>query len=115
MTTIILSPERTPKALSWALGDATDVFPATDPGVGAVIINQEDVVVDGTLITTAPSSGDAVLLWAVCLFVFSLRYARGRSTGRFVASNILGVEDQALRDVPSKKLRGEIVKLLVPA
>ena len=47
--------------------------------------------------------------------MFSLRYARGRSTGRFVASNILGVEDQALRDVPSKKLRGEIVKLLVPA
>ena len=88
-----------------------DVFPPAVPGSGAHVVGTT-VYVDGVAVATAPTTGDALILWVVSLFVFSLRYPRARSTGRFLAHYILDVEDEPPKDRVSKNLKEEVHKLL---
>lgn len=70
------------------------------------------VFVDGVEVATVAEK-DALLVWAVALFVFSLKYAPGsRSTGRFLAYHILGVEDEAPKDKNSRRFHAEVAKHL---
>ena len=72
-------------------------FPSEDPAVGAVVLN-ERVVVDGVDVVTAPTAADAIILWTVTTFVFSLKYGNGAGTSRFIAAHVLGIEDDPPKD-----------------
>ena len=106
--------ERAPKSVSWALGDALEVFPSEVPDVGAAV-HEVSVYVDGVVVATASDVMEALLLWAVALFVFSLKYSRFRSTGRYIAHHILGVEDEAPKDSSARQLHAETQRRLSAA
>ena len=110
-----LSPGRAPKSLAWALGDATDVFPSEDLVVGAVIRTRDGenrVTIDGVDVVGTANAADAVLLWTVSIFVFSMKYGPGAATSRFIAANVLCVDEVRPKDRASKKLRAEIEKAM---
>ncbi|XP_043238385.1 uncharacterized protein LOC122389942 [Amphibalanus amphitrite] len=101
--------DRVPKAIAWALGDALDIYRNDGEGPGAVVAGGT-VFVDGVEVAEV-GERDALLVWAVALFVFSLKYPTGsRSTGRYLSYHVLGVEDEAPKDRVSQRFHGEVMK-----
>ena len=75
----------------------------SDQAVGATV-KDFTVFVDGVEVVEAEGPVEALLMWLICQFVFSLKYKGAKITGQFLAYYVFAVEDVEVKDKEAKKV-----------